>query len=582
MALEACQAGPARGGGAQALIARVVPVNTPMRAREILAEDYRTAERKFIQQGGDPERVKQQIAAYRQLLARNQITDTNQRQIDRWAQAGWAEFNRFVHGFEGHVSATQVKRRKLVGNGIVLRETDDWFVVIPLDKESSCFHGKHTDWCVTKPEHQHWEDYFHDAKVILIYIIGKNGQGSYAVAGRLDQGPTLEIYDREDKQISSADLRSRTGFSADDLFRDAVTRHGDRISRAQVSPTENVENWLKAGGDQRDGTIEREVVRAGNPGLAMRYLHRVVSKHGAQDWPDRLLELAFTMYVPSEVPDDVEDEDDWEDPREVMRASYGRMAIEVLKSLKSVPASVQKIIGSHASQLAVLVPNPNLELRMRASLSGNQDVFLHFLNKGLLDEQMIVAAIRRHPYRIRHVKDQTEDMQMAAIGSYFGANVIDDIMRLLRNPSEKVLLKAIEISPYVIKNIENRTEDMALAIVKRQPNLVDMLGSTDPALLTARVLRAAFTKSWVSSQYLPGARDGKVTIDIPPVAQKALAASFWKDYTKYGREMVNRGYRTSMIKYHLPQIERLVTDPEARRFLGALRKRYEVSSDGAG
>ena len=41
-------------------------------------------------------------------------------------------------------------------------ENDDWLVVIPLDKDASCFHGKNSDWCTTKINQGNFEDYFYE------------------------------------------------------------------------------------------------------------------------------------------------------------------------------------------------------------------------------------------------------------------------------------------------------------------------------------------------------------------------------------------------------------------------------------
>ena len=72
-----------------------------------------------------------------------------------------------VLGWEGHVTPTQSKSKRLVGDAVVLREDDRWLVVIPLDKEASCFHGRNTDWCTAKPRRTHWEEHFIDARTVL-------------------------------------------------------------------------------------------------------------------------------------------------------------------------------------------------------------------------------------------------------------------------------------------------------------------------------------------------------------------------------------------------------------------------------
>ena len=109
-----------------------------------------------------------------------------------------------------------------------------------------------------------------------------------------------------------------------------------------------------------------------------------------------------------------------------------------------------------------------------------------------------------------------------------------------------------------------------MTAVSKEPNL---MGSLDPKLVDTDVLKAAFNKSWVSSQYLP--KDSNLEpIKLPPSAQIELAKSFFKDYLSRN-DQTDRGHRISLLKYHYPVIDNMMTDPRAKNFLAALRKKYE-------
>lgn len=538
-----------------------------MRAIELLVEDYKTTAARFATQGGSQQDITARIQRYRELLARNQIRDANQKQIDWWAKQGWAAFDAFVKGFEGHVTATQVKRRKLVGDSIILRETNDWLVVIPLDKEASCFHGKNSDWCVTKPQHPYWEEYFHDSKVVLVYILGKNGQGMWALAGRPDG--EIEIFNQKDDTITDEELKSKTGFSAEAVMAEAMARYGKRIEKAQIGPAAAVEEWLKSDGNTRTAEIERDVVRANNPALAVRYMHRIAKAHGAQSWPENLMKLAFTMYVPSDQPDDVED-DDWEDPRDEMRLRWGRVAKEVLALSSTVPASVEDIIIRYQPDLAQFVKNPSHDFIQRIALRSKQ-AFETFYGKGLLDEKTIIKALSSNPYRLSVIKDPTEEMKLAAINGSMYASVTPEILKLIDNPSEEVQMAAVMRYPDSIMVIKNPSKKVILKMLEREPN---MLSRLDPKDVDEEVLRKAFATSWVSAQYLPRDKDQN-RISIPPKAQMELARSFFKKYLSYGDGPETKGHRTSMLKYNYSTVDDLLTDDRAKRFFAALRKKYE-------
>lgn len=537
-----------------------------MKAIELLVEDYKTTAARFATQGGSQQDITARIQRYRELLARNQIRDANQKQIDWWAKQGWEAFDAFVKGFEGHVTATQVKRRKLVGDSIILKETNDWLVVIPLDKEASCFHGKNSDWCVTKPQHPYWEEYFHDSKIVLIYILGKNGQGMWALAGHPDG--EIEIFNQRDDKITNEELKAKTGFSADAVMNDAMARYGKRIQKAQVGPAAAVEAWLNGQSDTRNAEIERDVIRSNDPELAIRYIHRVTKAHGAQSWPDRLMELAFTIYVPSDQPDDVED-DEWEDPRDALRYRWGKKIQEILELSTRIPPKVEEIILKNQPRLAKFMPSISPEFANKLALRVS-DMFEYLYGKNLVSRDTMLAALKKWPTLLSKIKDPDLDMQKAAISGTYGS-ATSEILRKMPEVDPEIQLLAIANNPDSIHSIKNPTKEAMIAAVEKNPNLI---GSLAADKVDEDVLKTAFKKSWVSSQYLPKDKDNN-PIPIPPGAQVELAKSFFRDYLKYGDSMQNSGYRTGMLKYHYPTVEKHMTTDRTKRFLAALRKKYE-------
>ena len=140
----------------------------------LLFEGYPQAQDAFIQQsGGDTVSVQKTIADFRQLVNRNQIKDTNQKNIDWWAKQGWDKFNAFVNQASAIPSKTQMTRKKIPGQSINLVDDAQWLIVVPLDKEASCFHGRNSSWCTTKVHQEHFENYFYNNEVTLIYCFNK-------------------------------------------------------------------------------------------------------------------------------------------------------------------------------------------------------------------------------------------------------------------------------------------------------------------------------------------------------------------------------------------------------------------------
>jgi hypothetical protein len=90
------------------------------------------------------------------LCQRNQVVG-QERNIDYWRKQGIDAFAKFVGQKLTIPSKTEIKRSKIPGKHIDLVDNDQWQIVIPLDKESSCFHGKNTKWCTTKPNASYFE-----------------------------------------------------------------------------------------------------------------------------------------------------------------------------------------------------------------------------------------------------------------------------------------------------------------------------------------------------------------------------------------------------------------------------------------
>ena len=180
-----------------------------------IAEGYREVTQKFSQEA-DPSQVQSMISKYRDLVDRNQVQG-NERNIDWWGKQGWEQFQKFVTAKSQQLSQNQQKKRKTVGNSYTLDETDEWLIVVPLDKDASCFHGKDTDWCTTKPQHDYFEDYFRDRDITLIYFLQKRTGNKWAAA--VDRYGDGEYFDINDNRIGNGDLARQTGIPFDTVMK---------------------------------------------------------------------------------------------------------------------------------------------------------------------------------------------------------------------------------------------------------------------------------------------------------------------------------------------------------------------------
>ena len=185
-----------------------------MRAYEFIIEGYPEAQAEFAKVV-DPTTVTQIIQKYRDLVNKNQVQG-NDRNIDWWRKQGWDAFNKFVDQKSQAPTTTQQKRSKLPGRSINLVDNANWLVVIPVDKEASCFHGKGSDWCTTKPYQSYFEQYFYDNSVTLVYCLNKQTAGMWAIAAHKNTDK-MELFDQRDNTITPEVFQQQTGFDPEEL-----------------------------------------------------------------------------------------------------------------------------------------------------------------------------------------------------------------------------------------------------------------------------------------------------------------------------------------------------------------------------
>lgn len=173
-----------------------------------LFEGYREAQAEFAQ-AADAEQAQRTIAAYRDLVNRNQVSGP-ERNIDYWRKQGWEKFSQFVERTSGLPSTRAVKRGRVAGNAITVRDDGEWLIVVPLDKNASCFHGRNTDWCTTKADAEHFEKYFYQNQITLIYCIRPTTGEKWAIAGHPDVAE-IEMFDREDRSMGRQEFKRQTG-----------------------------------------------------------------------------------------------------------------------------------------------------------------------------------------------------------------------------------------------------------------------------------------------------------------------------------------------------------------------------------
>ena len=127
---------------------------------QLIKEGYKEVTVKFITASSDESEVKNYMMVYKDLVNRNQVQG-DERNIDWWGKQGWNEFKKFVDAMSTRKSKSQKKKNRDVGKSITLEETDKWLIVVPLDKDASCFYGRGSSWCTaSKSSDNYFSNYF--------------------------------------------------------------------------------------------------------------------------------------------------------------------------------------------------------------------------------------------------------------------------------------------------------------------------------------------------------------------------------------------------------------------------------------
>jgi hypothetical protein len=273
-----------------------------------LAEGYKEAQQAFVQ-SAELSDVKQTLDKFRILVNKNQVQG-NERNIDWWARQGWPAFKDFVERKSKEFTASEIKKSRQVGNSINLAENDDWLILIPIDHAASCFHGKNTDWCITKPFGSEFHGYFVDESSTLVFCIQKKTMKKWAIEfGKVyNQTDGVVFYDINDKTITAQEFESQTGLKINYIF-SLMNRPGvsDRVSagrehmRSEFERAERVLKEFRARPKQssfaadRDPDLERLLFTTKNSFALRMYLNTMFERWGFQSYGNTIEMLTATL-----------------------------------------------------------------------------------------------------------------------------------------------------------------------------------------------------------------------------------------------------------------------------------------------
>jgi hypothetical protein len=244
-----------------------------MKACEFINEGYKEAETDFSKEA-DIASIRDALSEYKNLVNKNQVVG-NERNIDYWRKMGWNKFKKFIDSMKINPSGKDIKQSRNIGKSITLIETDDWLIVIPLDKDSNCFHGKNTDWCTTKHSNNLFSTYFYDLKWIIVYCINKVNIERYAMLIRPDEDK-IQLFDKDDNKITAKRFRDNTGFDPMSLKISAINHSDLEKGRKETQPDDLYQMIYRM--NSPDPRIEKLILKMKNPEMASSYASEVLHR----------------------------------------------------------------------------------------------------------------------------------------------------------------------------------------------------------------------------------------------------------------------------------------------------------------
>ena len=446
-----------------------------MRIHEIINEGYKEAQTEF---GAviDPAKALELINQYKVLCQRNQVTG-QERNIDYWRKQGVDAFAKFVGQKLAIPSKTEIKRSKIPGKHIDLVGNSEWQIVIPLDKESSCFHGKGSDWCTTKPNASNFEQYFYDKSVTLIYLLQKQTGKMWAIACYTEPDE-LEMFDQQDNLLSAKEFKRQTGINPEELRDLALSdTHATPIHGRRAAYREScirAKQLIADMGNEPNPEIEKELIFNKNAGLIKSYFSKINDTNSLSDQM-KLLVLGA----------DGNDIQRFENPSEKMKMTAVRQNGYAIQRIKNPSLEVRLEAVRQNGHAIQFLENPSLELQLEAvRLNGrairhiknpSEEVQLCAVRQNghaieVIDnpsEEALLIAVQQNGWAIQFIKNPSMEVQLAAVQQNGGS-----VIRCIKNPYEAVQLAAVRQDGHAIRYIKNPSMEVQLAAVQQDSDAI--------------------------------------------------------------------------------------------------------------
>jgi hypothetical protein len=344
------------------------------------------------------------------------------------------------------------QQKSETGRSKLLFENNEWLVIVPLDKDSSCFYGSDTKWCSAKKFHNKYEEYFYDSELLLIYFINKKTNKKYALVVNERDRDDIEYFDEEDKKIKKDNFLNLIGdIQLKQILDDALgldtaeeANKNRKKYRESIAKIERLMPTVDKG--EHNVELENLLIYTKNKNKVFEYIKTV----GRSD--NYIVELQFVAV--NMLGKSIKF---FKNPPEIV----------VLEAIEQNPRAIKYVVEpSEQMQLAAVaqngsvieyIKNPSEKVQLEAV--SDDGLSIRFLDNP--SDEVKLAALAQAGLAIQFLKNPSEDMQLASVKQNGKA------IRYIENPTERVQMMSVSRNGLAVEYIENPSERVQMMAASR-------------------------------------------------------------------------------------------------------------------
>ena len=244
-----------------------------------ITEDFKTVTQKFIAANIPTDDVTTYITKFKTLSTNQRLTGL-EKNIDTWGNKSFDEFKKFIDDIESKVTNRGQKKGQKKDSGTIVdittpkQKAAGWNIIIPTNKEASCYHGTGANWCVsTYSQNNQFNKYFIDDSITLIFCLNDKKE-NWAIACSLSGSFYPEFFDMDNTSITKTKFNRDTKLKADEIMKLALGH--EQVKVVRTTQQNNSMSYVIQHTKTADPELEKKVIDSKNSKYAYLYASHVL------------------------------------------------------------------------------------------------------------------------------------------------------------------------------------------------------------------------------------------------------------------------------------------------------------------